>query len=157
MKTAIIISDTHGNMTGINKIHGILAESDYIIHLGDTSSDGSRIRRDFPDKTILINGNCDPVKLGDDENIIEIEDVRIFATHGHRYGVKTGLKKLLSAAKEADCSIALYGHTHTAKCDEYDGVTLINPGNIYRYSAQNSYCYLVINGKTAVHKLVDIT
>lgn len=142
-------------MAGLNKLYGVFGESDLIIHLGDTSSDGSRLRADFPDKTVLLNGNCDPVKLGDDEKVIEVENLRIFATHGHLYSAKTTLTKLAKRAKELGCAIALYGHTHCAREDEVDGVKLINPGNFYRYS-QNGYCYLVVNGENAACKLVEI-
>lgn len=156
MKTAVVLSDTHGNMRAVEKLYGIFSESDYIIHLGDTSGDGSRIKKDFSDKTILINGNCDPLKLGENEKVIEIENVKIFATHGHLYSVKSTLTRLADRAKELNCSVALYGHTHEARETEIDGVTLINPGNLYRYSAENSYCYLVINGDKAVSKIVKI-
>jgi len=155
MKTAVIISDTHGNMPKITALSGVLTECDYIIHLGDTSGDGARIKREFGDKTILINGNCDPVKLGDDEAVITIEGVRIFATHGHLYSAKTTLTKLYMRGKEENCPLVLYGHTHRAREDEIDGVTLINPGNLSRYS-QNSYCYLVVNGDKFVAKTVVI-
>lgn len=155
MKTLAVLSDTHGNMPQITHISGVLQECDYIVHLGDTSGDGSRIRRDFGDKTVLINGNCDLTKLGDDEKVLEIENVRIFATHGHLYSAKTTLSKLVYRAKELNCTVVLYGHTHRAREDEVDGVTLINPGNLSRYS-KNSYCYLVINGDKAVSKIVNL-
>lgn len=156
MKTVVIVSDTHGNMRLLNGLFGIFSEADYIIHLGDTSGDGSKLRSmfpDAPDKVILINGNCDGVKLGDDERVIGIEGVKIFATHGHLYSAKTTLQRLAKRAKELGCKLALYGHTHAAREDEIDGVTLINPGNMSRYS-QNSYCYLVVNGEKAVAKIV---
>ena len=92
MKTAVIISDSHGNMPRLNELKSIFAESDYIIHLGDTSSDGSAVRTEFPDKTKVINGNCDFIKLGEDEAVIEMENVKIFATHGHLYSVKSNQK-----------------------------------------------------------------
>lgn len=155
MKKIIIISDTHGNMSKITELYGILEECDYIIHLGDTSGDGSRIKSKFGDKTILVNGNCDPVKLGENEVILQIEGVKIFATHGHLYSAKTTLNKLYMRGKEENCRIVLYGHTHRAREDETDGVTLINPGNLSRYS-ENSYCYLVINGDKFVSKIVFI-
>ena len=155
MKTAVIISDTHGNMAKITQLHGIFSECDYIIHLGDTSGDGARIKKEFGDKTILINGNCDPVKLGENEAVIEIEGVKIFATHGHLYSAKTSLNGLYMRGNEENCQIVLYGHTHRAREDEIDGITLINPGNLSRYS-QNSYCYLVINGNKFTSKIVII-
>lgn len=155
MKTAVVISDTHGNATKINSLYGIFKECDYIIHLGDTSGDGARIKKEFGDKTILVNGNCDPVKLGEDEVVLNIEGVKIFATHGHLYSAKTTLTKLYMRGNEENCQIILYGHTHRAREDEMDGVTLINPGNLSRYS-QNSYCYIVINGDKFVSKIVVI-
>ena len=155
MKTAVVLSDTHGFKRGIDELEGIFSESDYIIHLGDTSSDGGYIRGKFPDKTIVINGNCDLTSLGEDEQVIQIEGVKIFLCHGHRYSVKSTLLKLAQKAKQLDCTLALYGHTHAAREDEIDGVTLINPGSGTRY-AQRSYLYLVINGEKITHKIVRI-
>lgn len=155
MKTLTVISDTHGNMRKITELNAIFEECDYIVHLGDTSSDGARIRAQFPDKTILINGNCDPVKLGEDEKVIEIENVRIFSTHGHLYSAKQTLLKLVRRAKQLNCSAVLYGHTHSAREDVVDVITLINPGTLSRYS-QNSYCYIVVTDEKAVGKIVRI-
>ena len=79
MKTIIVLSDTHGYKRGIEKLDKIFAESDLIIHLGDTSADGNYIAAKYPDKTYVINGNCDLQKLGSDEEIIQVEDVKISA------------------------------------------------------------------------------
>ena len=155
MKTAVIISDTHGNMPKITQLYGIFKECDYIIHLGDTSGDGARIKKEFGNKVILVNGNCDPVNLGENEVVLNIEGVKILATHGHLYSAKTTLTKLYMRGNEENCQIVLYGHTHRAREDEIDGVTLINPGNLSRYS-QNSYCYLVISGNKFTSKIVVI-
>ena len=155
MKKVIVISDSHGNMPKITALYPIFKECDYIIHLGDTSGDGARIKKEFGDKTILVNGNCDPVKLGEDEVILNIEGVKIFATHGHLYSAKTTLNRLYMRGNEENCKLVLYGHTHRAREDETLGITLINPGNLSRYS-QNSYCYLVINGDKFVSKTVVI-
>ena len=154
MKTVTVLSDTHGNRRAIEKLDTVLRESDYIIHLGDTSGDGEYIRRLYGSKTFIINGNCDAVKLGENELVTEIEGVKIFATHGHLYSAKQTLLKLAERAKSLECTLALYGHTHCAREDVIDGVTLINPGCMTRYSA-NSYCYFVINGAKFTHKIVE--
>ena len=57
--------------------------------------------------------------------------------------------------KEENCGLILYGHTHRAREEEIDSVTLINPGNLSRYS-QNSYCYLVISGDKITSKIVVV-
>jgi putative phosphoesterase len=155
MKTAIVISDTHGNRGVFDKLEGIFSESDYIIHLGDTSLDGSVIRKKYPQKTFLLNGNCDLPKLGEDEHVFEIEDVRIFACHGDRFGVKSNRDKLCYKAQQENCTVALYGHTHKPLEEFIDGVTLLNPGTLNRYSA-NTYLYLVINKDKLVYKIVEL-
>ncbi len=153
MTTVLVLSDTHGNRGGIQGLFPLMRECDRIIHLGDTSGDGAFIRSLFPRKTHVLNGNCDPVQLGEDEAVIEIEGVKIFACHGHRYSVKTGTDRLCARAASLGCGVALYGHTHRAEESEKDGVLIINPGSLSRYS-EKSYCYLVINKDKAVPKIV---
>lgn len=155
MKTAVILSDTHGNRRAVEGLDTVLSESDYIIHLGDTSDDGGKIRAKYPEKTYLVNGNCDLFRLGENELTLQIEGVKIFATHGHLYSAKHTLSKLAARAKELDCSVALYGHTHRAEEREAEGVTLFNPGTLSRYS-DKSYGYLVVNGDKAVFKIVPV-
>ena len=155
MKKIVVVSDSHGNRQALDSLDGIFAESDLIIHLGDTSSDGGYIRNKYPDKTVVINGNCDFISVGDKERVIKIEDVNIFACHGHAYSVKSTLSRLALRAKELDCKIALYGHTHEALESETGGVTLLNPGTLSRYSSK-SYLYLVINGDKFTQKIVRI-
>ena len=154
MKTITVISDTHGNRRAVDALDGVLAESDYIIHLGDTSGDGSYIRAKYPDKTYLVNGNCDHMKLGEDELVLQVEGVKIFATHGHLYSAKRTLLSMAARANDLNCGVVLYGHTHKADEREIDGVLLINPGTMSRY-AQKSYCYLVVNDKKIVCKIVE--
>ena len=153
MKTFVIVSDSHRNRATLDGLDGVFSECDCIVHLGDLSSDGGYIRAKYPDKTIVINGNCDIDKLGEDEKIAEAEGVKIFMCHGHRYGVKYTLTRLAGEAKSKGCAIALYGHTHAAAVDEIEGVKLINPGNLTRY-AQKSYCYLCVHEGKAVEKIV---
>lgn len=155
MKTLIVVSDSHGNRRAFERLDTIFKESDYIIHLGDTSSDGGFIRERYPEKTYVINGNCDPLKLGEDEKVLKVEDVKIFLCHGHLYSVKSTLSRLAREAKNEGCSIALYGHTHAPREDETFGVTLLNPGTLSRY-ADKSYLYLVVNGDKFTYKTVFI-
>lgn len=155
MKTLVIVSDTHGNRRALEQLEPVFAECDFILHLGDTSDDGAKLRAKFPDKTYLVNGNCDFMKLGENELVLQVEEVKIFATHGHLYSAKHTLAKLAARAKELGCSVVLYGHTHRAEEREVQGVMLCNPGALSRY-AQKSYGYLVINGGKAVFKTVPV-
>ncbi len=155
MKTFVILSDTHRNTAPLQKIATVLSECDFIIHLGDMASDARELMREYPEKTYVLAGNND-FWGGESEIVLDAEERRIFACHGHRYGVKSGTERLVAAAKEHMCDIALFGHTHEAFVGEEDGVLLVNPGCMTRYSPRWSYCYLVISGKKAVATIVNI-
>ncbi len=155
MKTVVAVSDSHGNRAAIDKLFPVFAESDYIIHLGDTSSDGLYIKKAFGDKTYILNGNCDFTRLGLDELTLDIEGVKIFACHGDRYGVKQGYDRLAYRAEELGCKVALFGHTHRAVEYSCGNALLFNPGTLSRYS-KGSHLYLVINGGKAVGKIVEL-
>lgn len=155
MKTITVVSDTHGNIAAIEKLFGVFGESDYIIHLGDTSSDGQVIRRAFPDKTYLLNGNCDLSRLGESEIILQVEGVKIFACHGDMYGVKRGYDRIAYKAEQEGCAVALFGHTHIPEEKHIGNVDLYNPGTLRKYG-NNTYLYLVINGDKAVGKICQL-
>ena len=145
MKKLIIISDTHGSRKGIEKILPLIAETDYVIHLGDGVGDMREVTELYPDKVYRCSGNCDFFSMIPDEGIIEVEWLKIMYCHGHKYGVKNHLYTLAREAKARGCDVVLYGHTHQALITEIDGITLINPGS-FRYPAGEggSYCYLVV-------------
>ncbi len=157
MKKIIVLSDTHGNRAAVEKLYPLFSECDLIFHLGDTSSDGMRIKNAFPEKTRLLNGNCDFTRLGEDELLTDAEGVKIFACHGDRYGVKRGICQLARTAAEAGAQVALYGHTHVAREDVQDGVTLFNPGTLSRYAAVKSYLYLAVYDGKFTGKIVELT
>lgn len=155
MKTITVVSDSHGNRAALDKLAGVFAESDYIIHLGDTSGDGAYIKKQFPGKTYLLNGNCDLSRVGEDEIELAIEGVKILACHGDKYGVKYTLGRLAERAEKRGCAVALYGHTHRPAENEERGVALFNPGTLSRYG-RNTYLYLVVNGGKAIGKIVEL-
>lgn len=154
MKTFIVLSDSHGHRGAIGKLAQLFSENDYIIHLGDGSADMRETFGEYPEKTYVCKGNCD-FSYGADEWVIEEEGLSVLCCHGHRYGVKSGLKKLAARAKEKGCDIALYGHTHRAAIDVIDGVTCINPGALSSFTAP-SYCYLVLHGGKATYTIVPL-
>ena len=155
MKTFVVLSDTHRNTAPLAKIAAVLAESDYIVHLGDMASDARELVRDYPEKTYVVTGNNDFFG-GESEYVIEAEGRRIFLCHGHRYGVKRGTARLVQAAKEHLCDVALYGHTHEPDVHEEDDVLVVNPGCMTRLSPRQTYCYLVVADKKAVATIVDV-
>ena len=148
MKRLIAVSDSHGNAKAVEKLLPLIKENHYFLHLGDGLSDLRSVLDECPKKTYFCAGNCDFYPGVLDEGVLEVENVKIFYCHGHRYGVKGGLSSLAYRAKELDCSVALYGHTHQAGVKEIDGVTLVNPGSLrYPFGEGGSYVYIVINGE----------
>ncbi len=152
MKTMIVISDSHGNVSALEGLSQIMKYSDYIVHLGDYQRDIKLFSRDYGDRIYSVKGNCD---LGHDEQVIEVEDVKVLLTHGNAYGVKSGLTNLSLRAKELNVDLVLYGHTHLANIEVSDGITYVNPGTTSRYQAK-SYAYVVIHEKKITAKIVDI-
>ena len=156
MKTILVVSDTHGSKAGLEKLYPLIAENDYIIHLGDGANDMRDIRSLYPDKVYACAGNCDYSSVLPDDGILEVEGVRIFFCHGHKYDVRAGLDVLAYAARERDCDVALFGHTHNAVISEIGGVTLVNPGSLqtHVWDGNTSYAYLVVNNKKVTATLV---
>ena len=146
MKTFLIVSDSHGHRERLEKLRPLIEENDYLVHLGDGMGDVRGLSKEYPEKIYSLRGNCD-FSVGEEECVIEAEKCSILCCHGHKYGVKSGLERLARRAKERDCEIALYGHTHIADIQTVDGVLCVNPGALSSFT-QPSYCYLVVhNGK----------
>lgn len=152
MKSVIIFSDTHGNVDLLKKFKEILKETDYIIHLGDNKRDIDFFAQQLGDKIYSVYGNCDGAK---GNMVFEIEGLKFFITHGHEYGVKSSLDRLIYAGKEVGANVICYGHTHVSNIECVDGITLINPGCMERGS-KNSYCYAVVHGSKIIPKIVEI-
>ncbi len=150
MKTFIILSDSHRNVSAIRKLDGIMREADYVIHLGDHDSDMRPYIATLGSKLITVKGNCDG---GGADKILEVDGYKILLTHGDGYGVKRSLFELLLKAKEVGANAVFYGHTHNAKVEVIDGITFVNPGNMEDYI---TYCYAVLYSGKLVAKIVDV-
>lgn len=156
MKKIVVLSDTHRNKAAIEKLLPVMAESDYVIHLGDHAQDMKEYAETLRGKLITVDGNCDFFSSGTDELTFEVEEVRLFVCHGHKYGVKSSLDRILDRAEQEKADIALFGHTHNALSEIRRGIKLINPGCMTKYSPVKSYCYLLIDGKKSADKIIEI-
>ncbi len=134
---ALVMSDIHGDdftlRWMLEQAWKFTGPVDAYICLGDGAHDFQRLesfirRHDEHALMYCVRGNCD-FTAGDlpERMIIAFGGANIFLTHGHYYHVKSTLSSLRDAAQEANCSIALYGHTHRADVDT-SGPLLINPG-----------------------------
>jgi putative phosphoesterase len=156
----LVISDTHGDISGVHKILSDDAGFDLIIHLGDYLRDAEKIEAEYPDiKVEYVYGNCD-FRISDipSEKLIEIKGKRILFTHGHKYSVKYGPDKLIERAREAGADILLYGHTHVSSLMEGEGFVLLNPGSISnsRDSFGESYAVLDFSGPNMTYDILQV-
>lgn len=141
MNYIVAVSDSHGRREEIRKLLPVINGADMFIFLGDCTGDIYALKKEITVPVVAVNGNCDAIKVYEDEEIVSWRGHRILAAHGHKYGVKRDLLNITYAAKEKMCDCVLFGHTHEAVTEENDGVLLINPGSIAEPSfSLPSYC-----------------
>lgn len=125
----LVVSDSHGMEANLRQAVLSQPTADIVIHLGDGIDEADRVKSSFPDKMFLqIRGNCDWGSALPNMGTYTAEGTKIFFTHGHVYGVKSGLYTAVCAAREQKANVLLYGHTHEALTDYEDGLYIMNPG-----------------------------
>lgn len=130
MKRILVVSDSHGNNENVKKAIDAADKIDMMIHLGDVGANYPEVEYMCGMPTYIAAGNCDYSGALKERLILTVGKHKIFATHGHRYGVNESLFHLLHVAKENDCDIAMYGHTHIPFLDETGSCTVLNPGSL---------------------------
>lgn len=148
MKKILVLSDTHGNLKALDRLVDIMRESDLILFAGDGANDFNLLSDDVRQKIHAVKGNCDFGSTLEKELVIDVEDSRIFLTHGDVFAVKSTMEHLLKRAKDNNCNVVVYGHTHDKRIQEIDGITFINPGELITYAYHKTFGYLVINGRS---------
>lgn len=132
MTRILVFSDTHGDIKMCEEIINRIP-CDLILHAGDINRDAKELIQKFPDKEIhFVQGNNDFFDSVPYDEIVEAGGKRIFLTHGHNYKVKyeTDYRTLAKQAKDNNCDIAVFGHTHSEFAGETDGIKLLNPGSV---------------------------
>ncbi len=152
----LVFSDSHGYYNRILPIINQQPDTDMVIHCGDILNDALSISKLINPKIrfCYVVGNNDYAPETQKELSLEEEGKRIFITHGHLFGVKSGLDSLRQKIEEG-YDLVIYGHTHTANTEYYLGGTIINPGAMC-YSSKSSYAVITIdNGiiKTEIVRL----
>lgn len=124
----IVFSDSHGDVDSMVTVVQ-KTQPDIIIHLGDNTKDAIQLSKIYKNKEILIvRGNTDYGTAISVEKTIEVKGRKIFFTHGHRYGVSSGMHTIYYRGREEDADIVLFGHTHIPYLENKQGITLMNPG-----------------------------
>lgn len=136
----LVVSDNHGleqELQEILETHSV----DHLIHCGD-----SEFPIDHPllDKFIKVKGNCDRDKSFPDDAELQLDQIKLYITHGHLYGVKSDLLSLSYRAQEVDAQIICYGHSHIAHAEIIDRRLYINPGSIRNSKSQLPETYVIL-------------
>ena len=113
----IVISDTHQNYLNLKEIISQHLNADLFLHLGDGESECTLLLMQFPeitDRFHNVKGNCDFESLPLELSLDLMPGHRLFATHGHRYGVKSSLPRS-SGQHEKMAVILHYTDTPTSR------------------------------------------
>ena len=107
----LVASDTHGRRDRLAAA-AARVRPDMVLFLGDGVRDLDAL--DDALSVRAVRGNCDLFGSGEipECRVEEIGGVRLFLTHGHRYGVKYSLESAAAAAAQRGADVLLYGHTH---------------------------------------------
>ncbi len=124
-----VTGDTHGMGFALERALLALPGMDAWVHLGDVTSDAYALEKMAGVPVHLVRGNCDFDMRPPLESVFEFEGVRVFACHGHQYGVRYDRTRLFYRAEELHCSIAIYGHTHVPRLEASGPVLALNPGS----------------------------
>ena len=151
LKRLIAVSDSHGSAEALRAAFEQAARGgriDAAVFLGDGSADFEQVKPMlFNQGTVCyeVKGNNDWLSDASTEIWFTVNNVRIFACHGHSRQVKYGLDRLWYAAREREAVVALYGHTHRERIEEANGIYVINPGAVCERSRRRSaYAELLI-------------
>ena len=154
----VVISDSHGHGSVVDKIIRREKDAEAIIFLGDVTRDIEDFIYEYDDKKFyIVSGNCDFLSDYPYTMTAELGGAKVFITHGHTLGVKGGIGGLLQAAKQQQCQIALYGHTHVSDVKYVDGIHVINPGSCARSrDGGNSYAIIDIRDNGILPSIIRI-
>ena len=170
----MIASDIHGSAAFCEELLNAYQKEapDRLLLLGDLLYHGPR--NDLPEQyapkkviemlnahkneLMCVRGNCeaevDQMVLGfpvlADYAFLEVNGIRIFATHGHHHGED-------NPPPLAKGDILLCGHTHIPACREYDGFTYLNPGSVSIPKEGSAHSYMILEDRTFTWKALDGT
>lgn len=124
----LVLSDSHGDLDAmIQAVEAV--KPDCVLHLGDYWKDAMKLHERLGALPFYaVPGNCDMSVHAMDTRLLELEGVRIYMTHGHELRVKMSPLRAILAAQEAQARVLCFGHTHSALCEERDGLWILNPG-----------------------------
>ena len=129
MTKLLILSDSHNSASAVERILHAESDANAVVFLGDGLRDLE-----------------EALTLHPKMKVYAVDQVVVFYTHGHMYGVKYDLDTLADAAAARGAEVALFGHTHKPTALQKNGVFLFNPGSCGRcYTGPNTYGVMLLD------------
>lgn len=153
----LIVSDSHGLIEELQEIKArYMHEVQLMIHCGDSEL---HAEDEALENFLVVQGNCDFIGIFPEDIVKDVGGVRIFVTHGHRYGVKSTLLNLSLRAQEAAANIVCFGHSHFLGAEMIDEILYINPGSIRlpRGRAEKTFVILEVGENEMKLHVHDLT
>jgi len=161
-----VISDTHLRR-GVEPPAGVseaFKDVDQILHAGDLVTEAvlQALERIAP--VVAVHGNMDPPEVKRQlprRQVLTVEEVRIGLIHGHGVSGEVLIRLDLDAMHDylltqfpepVDCIV--YGHTHAACNEVYNGVLFFNPGSAGGRGVPPSVGILTVDGQDIRGELV---
>lgn len=125
-----VISDSHESEYVVQRLLQKEASANYIFHLGDGASVMESYLAQCRALVYQVAGNCDFIAACPTEREVTLGGISFLLTHGHGFGVKQGLGRLVAEAQKRGVQFAVFGHTHAQHYTVHNGVHLLNPGSL---------------------------
>lgn len=142
----VVISDTHHDVGRLERLLPIINAADYLVYCGDGLRDLLYVRGRITVPIVAVRGNNDLYSFPDgvftDMASVSFGRTKALVTHGHNFGVRHDLTRLLGIAITKGCKLVFFGHTHAYYDRIEKGVHLINPGAL----CNGSYAIVVGDG-----------
>lgn len=125
-----ITGDTHGDMQAVRRVLQAVPPVSRWMHTGDYARDANWLLQASGLPVTRVCGNCDSwshrAKV---DEYLEIEDVKIWLTHGNRYLRRGGVQELAWWGLKLGVQVVVFGHTHLPLVETIQGILLVNPGS----------------------------
>ena len=126
----LIVSDTHGRHTALDRALEEAGAIDLFIHLGDVEGGEEYINAVVDCEKHMVRGNNDFFSDLPREEEFRIGSRKVFITHGHAYYVSLDSEYIVEEAKARKADIVMFGHTHKPYFHQADGIIVLNPGSL---------------------------
>ena len=151
----LVVSDSHRDYFSLRKVVMSQSQAEIIFHLGDGENDVETLKLEFPHKHIIaVRGNCDYPSTFNISEVFTVEGIKIFATHGHEYYVKSGYEEVINEGKKQNANIVLFGHTHLPYENYIDEMYILNPGSVKGY--KGTYATIDITKQGIVTNIITL-